>query len=191
MPDSKPSPLSDAALVKQARSGDTEAFGHLYERYAEVIYRFIFAQISDRMEAEDLTTDVFLRAWRFLPRFRERKFPFSAFLYKIARNLLIDRYRKISKRQSWSYLPEDSAQIEPIQPRDFFENTNREFVQSALGQLRGDYRTVLVLRFFNDQSPLEISQIMRRSEGSIRVLQHRALKALSKILIENGISETQ
>ena len=90
MPDSRIA--DDARLVKRAKNGDAEAFGRLHDRYAESIFRFLNARLNNRMDAEDLFGEVFLRAWHALPRYRQQGFPFSAYLFRIARNLLIDHY---------------------------------------------------------------------------------------------------
>lgn len=177
----------DACLVKQAQAGDTDAFGALYERYAQTIFRFLFAQLSNRVDAEDLTSDVFLRAWRSLPRYRERNFPFSAYLFRIARNVLIDHYRLSSREEILSTsdvgdLIDDGASASKI----IATKLEHQDLYNNLGKLRENYRTVLVLRFLNELSPQETAQVMKRSEGAVRVLQHRALSALRKIIAKTS-----
>jgi RNA polymerase sigma-70 factor (ECF subfamily) len=182
MPDDQEDQLEDSALVELAQSGDKIAFGVLYDRYANGIYRFIRVQHPDSVEAEDVTSEVFLKAWRFLPRYKERGHPFSAYLFKIARNTLIDHHRK---SKGWAArvtrdldaLPDETAGRGDIGVR--VEEHQRLF--GALQKLRVDYRTVLVLRFINGLAPGEVARIMGRSEGAVRVLQHRALKAIRKI----------
>jgi len=177
----------DASLVKQAQAGDADAFGALYERYAQTIFRFLFAQLSNRWDAEDLTSDVFLRAWHSLPRYRERSFPFSAYLFRIARNVLIDHYRHSGRREVFSTddlsgFADDRAFSGKIVATKF----EHQELYKNLGKLRENYRTVLVLRFLNELSPKETAQVMRRSEGAVRVLQHRALAALRKMIEKNN-----
>jgi RNA polymerase sigma-70 factor (ECF subfamily) len=189
MPDSQPHQLDDAALVKQAKAGDSQAFGLLYERYAASIYRFLNAQLRDNFTAEDLTSDVFLRAWHSLPRYRERGHPFSAYLFRIARNSLIDYWRKLKVDATQSLERLKTRPADSTNPDDLITKIQEsQRIRVALANLKGDYRSVLVLRFINGLSPGEVSQIMERSEGSIRVLQHRALKALRKILLESGFN---
>jgi len=84
----------DERLVERAKSGDAEAFGQLHDRYAESVFRFLYARLNNRMDAEDLFGEVFLRTWNSLPRYKSQGLPFSAYLFRIARNLLIDHYRK-------------------------------------------------------------------------------------------------
>jgi len=182
MPDSYPS-LSDAGLVKQAKSGDAEAFGQLYERYAPPIFRFLAAQMADRLVAEDLTADVFLRAWQSLPRYRERGHPFSAYLFKIARNAVIDWWRKNPPQPETSL---EYLEIRGAQPPHSLAEVESETLSAGLRGLPADYQQVIVLRFINGFSPREVAQIMARSEGAVRVLQHRALKALRKKMLSDA-----
>src|SRR5512134_325908 len=84
----------DAQLLTIAKSGEAEAFGALYERYADPIFRYLYARLDNRLDAEDLTEEVFLRFWRSLPRYRDKEFPVAAFLFRIAQNALIDHHRR-------------------------------------------------------------------------------------------------
>ena len=86
--------FDDEQLIKQVKNGDTEAFGVLYEQYVEMVFRYVYSHLDNRTDAEDLTEEIFLRAWRALPKYDERGLPFSAFLFRIARNSLIDFYRQ-------------------------------------------------------------------------------------------------
>src|SRR3972149_8109230 len=85
---------SDAELVTRARAGQVEAFGELYLRYFDAIFRYLRTRLSEAQDAEDMTETVFLRAFQSLPNYRERGWPFSAFLYQVARNALTDHYRQ-------------------------------------------------------------------------------------------------
>jgi RNA polymerase sigma-70 factor (ECF subfamily) len=178
----------DALLVQKAKAGDAEAYGELYERYADSLFRFVYSQTLDQMEAEDITAEVFMRAWRSISRYRERGFTFSAFLFRIARNVLIDMRRK---RKPLSLITDD--EVVDLPDEDHQEPSvlvatkmqHSELVK-ILDQLREDYRTVLVLRFLNELSPEETSQVMGRSVGAVRVLQHRALAALRKVIPSQG-----
>jgi RNA polymerase sigma-70 factor (ECF subfamily) len=181
----------DSALILKAKKGDADAFGDLYERHAESVFRFIYSQTTNRFDAEDITGDVFLRAWQSLARYEERGFPFSAFLFRIARNVMIDRSRK---RKPVSEIPEDehmagesSLDLEPSSILAV-KLQHKEIVKT-LEQLREDYRTVLILRFFNDLTTEETSDVMGRSPGAVRVLQHRALSSLRKLLPAQGFEQ--
>lgn len=174
----------DSQLVQDAKQGDQEAFGQLYERHAEAIFRFIFSNVGDRLDAEDLTEEVFLSVWRSLPRYRDRGVPFSAYLYRVARNAIIDHYRR-SGRQRHSSLEAHALTDDNPGPGEVTtEQMEYAEVRGKLMQLRDDYRTVLSLRFLVGMSPGEIANVMGKSSGAVRVIQHRALSALRELLEE-------
>lgn len=181
MPDSRIE--DDARLVKRAKNGDADAFGQLHDRYAEAIFRFLHARLNNRMDAEDLFGEVFLRAWNALPRYQQKGLPFSAYLFRIARNLLVDHYRQSSKVQQFEN-QEDSVQgtVQASPYEKLVSKQEFQELQNTLSLLREDYRDVLILRFISGLTPDETAQAMGRSSGAIRVLQHRALKAMRKQL---------
>ncbi len=174
----------DLALVKRAKKGDAEAFGEIFQRHATGIFRYFFAHLNDIQDAEDLMADVFLRTWRALPEYREiNKVPFRVFLFRIARNRLVDHYRHQNVRYSDILLDEDIEDFrDENMLKDESDHSLQVEVQTTMKKLREDYRTVLELRFLGGLSPEETAQVMGRSEGAIRVLQHRALAALAKLL---------
>jgi RNA polymerase sigma-70 factor (ECF subfamily) len=174
----------DHELIKKAQRGDTHAFGDLYECYAPVIFRYMFAHLDSQMDAEDLTGEVFLKAWQSLPKYTERGVPFLAFLFRIARNILVDYYRQSHRLESKSpdELDEyrDVAKLEPVD--QIGNQMEHQHILRVLSRLRPDYQSVLTLRFISELSPEETAQVMDRSVGAIRVLQHRALIALRQEL---------
>ncbi|MFZ5810405.1 MAG: RNA polymerase sigma factor [Chloroflexota bacterium] len=174
----------DQELIKSAQNGNAEAFGEVYSRYAQPLFRFLYAHVDNVQDAEDLMADVFLRAWRALPDYRHQKnIPFYVFLFRIARNRLVDHYRRQSVRFQTISLFEDEqdADIEDV-AQVVSTNLEHAEVRNSLKQLREEYRTILSLRFFSGLSPEETAQVMGKSIGAIRVLQHRALTALHKLL---------
>jgi RNA polymerase sigma-70 factor (ECF subfamily) len=175
--------VDDIELLKLAKDGEADAFGELYERYAQTVFRFVYAHLRERFDAEDLTEEVFLRAWRSLSNYREQGVPFQAFLFKIARNALIDFYRRSGR--SGGHMPIEEQSFPDLRP-DTGEaaliNMEHREIRKTLDQLREDYRTVLVLRFLSGLSPDETSEVMGRTPGAIRILQHRALSALRNLL---------
>jgi RNA polymerase sigma-70 factor, ECF subfamily len=175
--------FDDEQLIKQVKNGDDEAFGMLYEQYAEVIFRYVYSHLENRLDAEDLTEEIFLRAWRALPKYDERGLPFSAFLFRIARNSLIDYYRQRKVVTSLDDMELQSKEAGPEEAVDVqIENQD---LRKTIAELREDYRNVLIFRFLSGLSPEETAQVMQRSVGAVRVLQHRALSAL-KDLMERG-----
>jgi len=178
-----PSEIDDAQLLKQSQEGDPEAYGVLYERYAPRVFRYLYGHMSNRLDAEDLTEEVFLRVWRSISNYRDQGVPFLAYLFRIARNALIDHYRRNASTKQ-------DASVEDIILRDqgpgpgeaVTSMLEHEKLRRTMGRLRDDYRTVLVLRFLGELSPEETAQVMGRSAGAVRVLQHRALLALRKLM---------
>jgi len=176
--------IDDAQLLSIAKKGEAEAFGALYERYAEPIFRFLYARLDNRLDAEDLTEEVFLRFWRSLPRYYDREFPVAAFLFRIAQNALIDHHRR-SGRVAQNVSIDEDGQFQDMGPgtaEKASQNIKHQELRQVLEQVREDYRNVLVLRFLNDLSIEETAQVMDRSAGAIRVLQHRALAAVRKLI---------
>ena len=173
----------DGEVIQQVKNGDAEAFGMLYEQYAEVIFRYVYSHLENRSDAEDLTEEIFLRGWRALPKYDERGLPFSAFLFRIARNSLIDYYRQHKVVQSIEDVELPAREAGPEEQVE--EQLENGKLRETLARLREDYRNVLVLRFLSGMSPEETAQVMQRSVGAVRVLQHRALSAL-KDLMERG-----
>ena len=169
----------DSDLISRAKEGDFEAFGELYQRYVDLIYRYIRTRVSENRSAEDLTEMVFLKAFEALDRYQERGWPFSSFLYHVARNQLADHYR----RQRDEVPLEEAYDLEASP-----EFPNREdgvidrvhALQKALEKLPEDYQEIIRLRILLELSTSEVAAILDRSEGAIRVLLHRALKALRK-----------
>jgi RNA polymerase sigma-70 factor, ECF subfamily len=173
--------IEDRQLLKEAKSGDAEAFGELYERYAPGIFRFLFVRLENRMDAEDLTEDVFFKTWQSLPGYSEKGLPFAAYLYRIANNVLIDYYRKKPDHQ---FGLDDQAFTDPCpEPiEQVSARFDRHHLRKTLDGLRDDYRTVIMARFISDLSHEETARMMGKSTGAVRVLQHRALSTLRKKL---------
>lgn len=178
---------AEQLYIERAKQGDGGAFGALYDAYAPAIYRFIALKVTTRQEAEDLTHEVFLSAWQKLPRFKEQGFPFTSWLYKIARNRVIDYYR--TKKTPISIDDEESGFDDIADGSPLVEDATDlhfsiEAVKGALLQLPPDQREVIELRFLAELSPIEIAQIVGKREGTVRIIQFRALKKLKDILGE-------
>lgn len=172
-------PSSDSELISRAQSGDADAFGELYLRYLNPIYRYIRMRVGDNHTAEDLTEMVFLRSFESLPGYRERGHPFSAFLYRVARNMLVDHYR--SNRAE---VPLEEADLREGEHAGLEEGVIRrdrdQAILSAISSLPFDYQEVIRLRVAMALPTPTVAEWMGRSEVSVRVLLHRALKALRK-----------
>lgn len=185
----KSGPIDDD-LIARARRGDAHAFGDLYERYLSAIYRYVFYRVGDVAEAEDLTEVVFLKAWEALDKYEVRDVPFSAWLYRIAHNVIVDRHR--THRTSLSLDGALQLRDDAAGPEDQFDVLEDiETLSRALSQLSPDYQHVLTLRFISGLSHAETGRVLKRSEEAVRVLQHRALSALRKWLDKNVASDDQ
>ena len=178
--------VDDIQLITDAQNGDAEAFGELYERYAPRVFRYLFAHLDNRLDAEDLTEEIFLRVWRTLGSYQEQGVPFLAFLFRVARNALIDHYRRSAKKEQETSIEDLHLQGHEPELVDAVTATlEHQQLRQVMKQLREDYRTVLALRFLSELSPEETARAMGRSAGAVRVLQHRALAALRSML-ESG-----
>jgi len=178
--------VDDKQLVQCARQGDVQAYGDIYNRYAGKIYRFLLAHLDNEHDAEDLTEEIFFRVWKALSTYEEKGAPFYALLIQIARNGLIDFYRRSAQTKKLVSIDEVNIPDDDLEPVDIIIKKNRhKELRQAMKGLREDYRTVLALRFLSGFSPEETAMAMGRSQGAIRVLQHRALAALRKLMDEN------
>lgn len=182
---------NEADLVRRAKA-DPEAFGELYQRYVRPIYNYIYYRIGDVQEAEDLTARVFLRASQHLARYEERGLPFSAWLYRIAHNLVANWHRDEARRRT---APLNGAALVDLRvdPPDetLDERRRRELLLTALRRLPGERQQLIILKFVEQLSNAEIGVIMQRSEGAIKSLYHRTLLSLRDELetLEKGPTE--
>lgn len=179
----EPSLPDEARLIRQAKSGDAEAFAQLYDAYVERVYRYIYFRVSDEATTEDLTSQVFLKAWENLHRYQPGNSPYLAWLYTTARNLVIDHYRS----------RKESVPLDEITPRASEERTPDEesdlrselrSMRAALRSLTDEQQQVLTLKFIAGLPNRDIARMMNKREGAIRALQMRALQSLSKRMKE-------
>ncbi|HEX8939581.1 MAG TPA: sigma-70 family RNA polymerase sigma factor [Candidatus Limnocylindrales bacterium] len=181
--------LDDAAieqLVTAARSGDAESFARLFDRYHGPVYRFVASRIRQPHDAEDVTQLVFVKALEALPRYESRGVPFGGWLFRLARNAVIDFVRTHRDHAELDGLLERSG-ADPG-PHDVVAlRADLHEVGQALGRLTDEQRDVIALRFFAGLSAREAAEAMGKQEGTIRGLQFRALAALRR---ELGIEVT-
>lgn len=178
--DFKPSaPINE--LVTQASRGSGEAFGELYQNYVGRIYRYMYNQTGHSMDAEDLTEQVFIKAWEAIGRFRFNGKPFGSWLFKIAGNVAIDHYRTRRFHSDLSGAvgvtthegnPEESAQ----------RMATGQILMSAIKRLTDKQQQVILMKFIGGCDNTEISATMDEKEQTIRALQYRALLAMQRIL---------
>jgi RNA polymerase sigma-70 factor (ECF subfamily) len=177
-------------LIELAVRGDSSAFGSLYDHYQAMIYRFVVIKVGSREEAEDITHQVFLSAWQKVRAYKHRGHPFSSWLYRIARNQVIDHYRAKKGDVSIDKIdPEVFATIERTAD-DLAQKFQLETVRKAIAALKPDYQDVIIMRFVEDISLKETAAILKKSEGAIKLIQHRAVKELKKALGDETNDET-
>lgn len=170
------------ALVQKATAGSVEAFGDLYSIYLDRIYRYVFYQVHNKEIAEDLTEEVFIKAWRKLGKYRWEGRPFSAWLYRIAHNHVVDYFRTSRQHEPLDFdIPADGDQPE----RELEQKQMQQMISRALASLPRQQNQLIVLKFIEGADNHTIEKVMGKSQGAIRVMQMRALAALRQILKED------
>jgi len=183
----------DHSLVALAQGGDTEAFAQLYDRHVDAIYRYVTLRVPTQEQAEDITEDVFLRAWQNLSKFRPER-PILHWLYRIAHNRVVDEHRrKAQQNASLDAMNEAGQQIASPQPDPLHTAISHEeigYLRSALATMSDDEQALLTLRFTENLAFKDIAGILGKSEGACRVLQHRALKKLAQELRPQALRQS-
>jgi RNA polymerase sigma-70 factor (ECF subfamily) len=174
-----PAPKKIVRLIRRAAGGDAEAFGELYSLYLDRIYRYVFYQVKDRMTAEDITEEVFIRAWKAIGSCRGREQTFSSWLYRIAHNRVIDTFR--SQRKELSIDMETLAEFR--HPRVEAETALEwQELLKGIDCLPRNQKQVIILKFIEGLDNREIGQVIGKNQGAIRILQMRALAKLREKL---------
>lgn len=170
---------------------DPVAYAEMYDRYVTSIYRFVFFKVSNHEDAEDITADVFLKAWHYVTEHSEIQ-SFRAIIYRIARNLVIDLYRRRSheptvqlvessndEEETGSVMQGSDAGAAALKMQNAQDHAR---VLQAIARLKEEYREVLLFRFVDGLSAGEVADILGKTKIDVRVTTHRAMKALRKIL---------
>jgi RNA polymerase sigma-70 factor (ECF subfamily) len=172
--------MDELTLVRLSQQGDQDMFARLYEAYMERVYRYVYFRVADENLAEDITSQVFLKVWEKLGTYQAGQSPFMAWLYRIARNAVIDHYR--SKKVAVSL--EEANPVELSHADEVDEKLDlqiqSEELREALQELTEEQQQVLVLKFVGGLSTMEIAQQMGKQEGAVRALQMRGLQGLAK-----------
>ena len=170
---------SESELIALACQGSAEAFGALYELYIDQIYNYIYFRTSNGKDAEDICSRVFLRALNHIERYEDRGYPFSAWLYRIAHNLVVNWYRDSDRVEEISLLDQyppptvEGSVEERIEKLD-----EKEQLLNVINSLPEDRKELLILKHVEGLTNFEIGQIMDRTEGAIKALYHRTLESL-------------
>jgi RNA polymerase sigma-70 factor (ECF subfamily) len=173
--------LVEEQIVQRAINGDREAFTYIYDLHFDKIYRYIYVKVRSQSEAEDLTQDVFIKAYEGLKNYKWRDLPITAWLFKIAHNRVIDYIRKASKEKR-----ADLEEADAISAGDPVYMTEQNFeiyeLKGALEKLPDAQREVATLRFISELSISEVALTLGKSEGTVKALQFNAIASLRKLL---------
>lgn len=171
----------EETLIAQAAGGDEAAFAQLFDRYYDRVYRYVYYRLGRSEDADDVTQQVFLQAWRALGRYRQTGSSFVAWLLTIAHNTAINFIRRTKTAHYLEYdLPETRPQSDPEHMAEVrFEQAR---VRRAVLKLTPDQQQVITMRFLEDLDTHEIAAAMGKTEVNVRVIQHRALEQLRRIL---------
>ncbi len=179
----------EESLVHWAKQGDQKAFTQLYEEHFDRIYRYVALRIGDRIEAEDMTQQVFLKALQSISSFKWKGTPFAAWLFRIAHNQVVDYLRK---KQKQPVALDESLVSSDSNPQLMVEHSlDIKQLLSATRQLTEAQREVISLRFTSELSIAQVAKIMSKSQGAVKALQHSAIVALRKALLVSNNEQVQ
>jgi RNA polymerase sigma-70 factor (ECF subfamily) len=169
-------------LVDRAQAGDRDALEELYLIHFDRIYGYLHMTVGNRHDAEDLTTQTFLRMLESIGRFRWQSAPFSAWLFRIAHNLSMDHFRASRRWQPEEEVPEPAGAEERSAEEEAFQSIGRKSMLELIEDLSEEQRQVLTLKFVFNFTNGDVATILDKTEGAVKSLQHRALVSLQKQL---------
>ena len=169
-------------LVERAQAGDRDALEELYLIFFDRIYSYLHMSVGNRHDAEDLTTQTFVKMLESIGRFRFRSAPFSAWLFRIAHNLAMDHFRAARRVQPEEEVPEPVEDVELSAEAVALHSIGRQSMLDMIEDLSPEQRQVLTLKFVFNFANADVATILGKSEGAVKSLQHRALVALQKRL---------
>jgi RNA polymerase sigma-70 factor, ECF subfamily len=167
-------------LVEQAQQGDRAALEELYLIHFDRIYSYLHVSVGNRHDAEDLTTQTFLRMLESIGKFRWQSAPFSAWLFRIAHNLAMDHFRARRRIQPEEEVPEPIGDLEPSAEAVAMQSIGRQSMLELIENLSPEQQQVLTLKFVFNFPNGDVATILGKTEGAVKSLQHRALVSLQK-----------
>lgn len=175
----------DLRLVEQAQSGDVEAVGSLFDKHYRSMFRYFYARVGQRQQAEDLASELFTRMVHHLPSFQPTGVPFRAWLFRIAYNLTMDHFR-VANGKELAPLEKASTVAQPEQSpvRQVEQQMTNETLLETLETLVPDQRQVIILRFLVGLSLQETADVMERTLSAVKAMQHRGLKTMRATLAQ-------
>jgi len=171
--------LQDRIAFLKLKSGDSDAFGFFYDKYIRNVYRFIYIKTGSKEVAEDLSHDVFLKIWQHLVDKKNVR-SFQAFIFRIARNTVIDHYRSSKQELPLDYIS-DSEEVHEEVVISADKNMDAAIILKEIKKLKSEYQEILILRYVEDMSVEDIAQVLDKDKNNIRVTIHRALNKLKDI----------
>ncbi|MEU4778259.1 sigma-70 family RNA polymerase sigma factor [Micromonospora sp. NPDC023633] len=178
-----------SVLVARAQAGDAEAFGLVYDRYVDQVFRSIYRRVSDRQAAEDLTSETFLRALRNLASFRRPGGDFGAWVATIARNLVTNYQASHQRRERPVAELRDAAPVDqaPTPEAAAMASLTRETILAGIEQLNPDQRRCITLRYLRELSIEETAEALGKTPAAVKSMQHKALRALRGLLSTTAV----
>lgn len=173
----------ESALVEAAKH-DVRAFGELYERYHNRVYRYVYHRVGMQTDAEDITAAVFMKALEALPAYQARRNGFAPWLFRIAHNAVVDHYRRHKIQRSYDDLDQEAADPDPL--AHVLGNERRDELHSLVQCLSPEQREVVLMRYAADLSFKEIAAVLKKNEPAIRMLLHRGLRRLKAVMDGDG-----
>jgi RNA polymerase sigma-70 factor, ECF subfamily len=167
-------------LVERGQQGDRQALEELYLLHFDRIYSYLHMSVGNRHDAEDLTTQTFMKMLESIKRFRWQSAPFSAWLFRIAHNLAMDHFRATRRWQPEEEVPEPEGQSEPSAEAAALQSIGRQSMLELIENLSLEQQQVLTLKFVFNLPNAEVATVLGKTEGAIKSLQHRALVSLQK-----------
>jgi RNA polymerase sigma-70 factor (ECF subfamily) len=169
-------------LIQRAVERDKAAFATLYDSCIDQVYRHVYYRVSNRIDAEDITQEVFIRAWKAIDKYKKTGAPFVAWLLAIAHNLIVDHYRARKNLVSLEQAEVSNPTAETSPEAMAEASLNKDYVRDAVLKLKGEKQKVILMRFIDGLSYREIAKALGKSEGAVRVIQYRALNDLRQVL---------
>lgn len=182
--------IQENIFIIRLNSLDSDVFIEVYHYYIDRIYRYIYYRVLVKEDAEDLTSEVFIKAWQYIYNQQNKIKYLNAFLFQIARNLISDYYRKNAKTDIMENL-DALKEIVDEKQENVLHSIDTKYhlshIEKALHQLKDEYKEAILLFYIEELSCSEISKILNKSKGAIRVTLHRAMKELRKKLIQTNL----
>jgi RNA polymerase sigma-70 factor (ECF subfamily) len=173
-------------LVDRAQRGDRAALEELYLIHFDRIYSYLHMSVGNKHDAEDLTTQTFLKMLESIKRFRWQSAPFSAWLFRIAHNLAMDHFRARRRWQPEEEVPEPVGSEEPSAELEAMQSIGRQSMMELIDKLSPEQQQVLTLKFVFNFPNADVATILEKTEGAIKSLQHRALASLQKQIAQDA-----